>query len=112
MTQQVEVDFGPIADVVCRIVGPAAIPHPDIRPRRDNVEVRIGEAGKAGKVQFRFMHLDSFLVEFEVDVSAFMRDPEGYLGGIVRDLSLMVENARRNRQAQTAIYLTASSEVH
>ena len=106
------VDFGPIADVVCRVVGPAAVPHPDIRPRRDNVEVRIGTADKAGKVQFRFMHLDLFLIEFEVDVAKFMIDPAGYLGGIVRDLSLAVENARRQRQAKTVIYLPASPEIH
>jgi len=112
MSKQI-VDFGPIADVVCRVVGPAAVPHPDIRPRRDNVEARVGQADKAGKVQFRFMHAENFLVEFEVDVVAFVRDPHGYLGGIVRDLSLVVENARRSRQAQTAIYLMpTSAEVH
>ena len=99
------VDFGPIADVVCRVVGPAAIPHPDIRPRRDNVEVRIGEKDKSGRVMFRFMHTDNFLIEFEVDVAKFLKDPYQYLGGIVRDLSLGLENARRQRQAQTVIYL-------
>lgn len=104
MSKQI-VDFAPIADVVCRILGPAAMEHPDIRPRRDNVEVRIGEAENAGKVMFRFMHMDSFLVEFEVDVAAFLKDPHAYLGGIVRDVALAVENARRRRQAETVIYL-------
>ena len=104
MSKQI-VDFAPIADVVCRILGPAAIQHPDIRPRRDNVEVLVGQKDKDGRVMFRFMHMDSFLVEFEVDVAAFLKDPHAYLGGIVRDVALAVENARRRRQAETVIYL-------
>ena len=113
MSKQI-VDFLPIAHIVCRVVGPAAVPHPDItRPIRDNVEARVGQGDKEGMVQFRFMHADNFMIEFEVDAAAFVRDPHGYLGGIVRDLSLVVENARRSRQAQTAIYLMpTSAEVH
>jgi len=99
------IDFGPIADIVCRVVGPAAKPHDDIRPRMDNVEARVGKGDKTGRVQFRFMHTDDFLVEFEVDAAEFVRDPNAYLGGIIRDLSLVVENARRQRQSKTKIYL-------
>lgn len=109
---QETVDFAPIADVVCRILGPAAMEHPDIRPRRDNVEVRVGNKDKSGRVLFRFMHTDRFLVEFEVDVALFLKDPQAYLGGIVRDVALAIENARRRRQAETVIFLPPSSAVH
>ena len=104
----IDFDVAPLADALCSMLRSVAVPHEDVRPRRHNVEVRIGlEGGQhSGQMLLRFMHRDGILFEVTVDVAECLRNYERYVPGLLRDMDVTWRDAMRTRAQATRIDLS------
>lgn len=108
------VDVTDIVEAMCALLGRWAVPHKDVKPRRHNVETRIGRGEKEGHVLFRFMSRDDFMIELDVDIAELAVDPCGYMD---RTMGLVVEyveqmRARRQELTRSQLILPTGGVVH
>lgn len=108
-----KVDVSEIVDGISRMLSRFAVPHEAVpNTNEHNVRVMRGNTeAKQSCVLFQFMTLEQFIASIDVDMQEFMQEPEAYLDGLMHELTAKMNEARRDRQDATRIYIPGATGI-
>lgn len=82
-------------------------PHGKLDPKATfrNVEVLQGKGNKHGMLRVSFVTEGNFGIKLEIEVSRLLEDYQGYIEGVMADLSEVLTEAKRKRREEKPIIL-------